>query len=285
MKNRFKAVLGAIILLITTIWAVPQNAEAKELPDMYTVIVLNNSGNFDFLVDGKVIYTAETATKQVKKGAKTFLNVLEKAENVTGGNVHVAIITYDRVINPVTAKSYVKLLKNPKSAFTTDLEDAKNKVEKVKVNKYLDGGNNMSLALEAANILLDSAPEDAVKNTVIFSNGMASAGTYLKTGHYDSHSIGGDWVRISTGVPLYQYANAAYKSATKLKKQGKVYSLGFYDSFAGMPDEGKDVRSFFQLTAKDIASKNRYISVTSAKKISTKFKSVANKIVNEWKNS
>lgn len=274
-KNPFRS-LGALVLAVAVVFSmlsVPatKNAEAKG-KDLYTVMILNNSGDFNFLVDGEVIYTAETAVEQVKKGAKQFLNILSKTKKAKNAKIHVAIITYDMIVKPVT-----KLGK-----FTTDLTAAKEKVSKIKVGK-LGGGNNLTAALYSANLLLKKiAPDDAVKNTVLFTNGMVSTGVYDYSGHYDENTVGSSWKSVKTGVHLYAYANKAYEAAKTLKEQGKIYTIGFFDSFEDMPEEGEDVKAFFELTAKEIASKKRFLSVTNVKKIVEKFKEAANDVVAEW---
>ncbi len=281
MKTGVKRILAAILSLVMVATLLPfgyvngQKAEAAKKKDMYTVLVINNSGDFQFTEDGEtVIYTAETALPQVKKGAVAFLKALKKANSVVGANVYVSIISYDQLVYPVTKNM----------AFTDDIDDAIARVEKVKVSKYFDGGNFMGGALKVATARLKSVKdEDVVKNTVLFSNGMASSGIYKSSGKYDECTVGSSWCWSATNVPIWKYGNYAVAEAENLKKQGKVYSIGLFDNFEGMPSEGKDIQKLFKTISKDVASPKRFISVTDAKKLVSKFKSVAQSLISEWK--
>lgn len=107
-----------------------------------------------------------------------------------------------------------------KNGFTNDLSALKSTVDSL----YANGGTNTNGGLESAERLLgEITVPNAIKNLVILSDGLPEAGAISADGYYtpDDHSR------------VYRYANVAYDTATRLKKEYFVYSLGFFHSMYG----------------------------------------------------
>lgn len=178
-----------------------------------------------------------------KEAAKRFCKaVLESA-----GNNYLAVVSFD---------SSATILCD----FTNDLNTLNQCINNVKP-KY---GTNLNDVLKKAGDLLGkvSGGSNVMKNVIICSDGLPQAGTKSASGRYKAKDH-----------KYYKYANAAYKTDTKLKNSNYfVYALGFFHN-----STGKNLL-FGKRLMKDLASKDKYYIVTNTKDIDKVFDDIANKI-------
>ena len=234
MKKLISLVLALIILvgcLPMSAFATDTAAEAKR----YSVLVLDVSGNAEFISGGKTIYTADSAISYVKSSAITFLNNLVNTE----GENYVAVVTYadtGRII----------------SNFTNNMDDVKAKINSLdKIGTLRD----MEAGLLKAEKLLDGVTdEDAEKNLILVGTGMTNSGSYSYDGVYDSSTVGHKWYRTSTEIHLYAYANKAIELANSIKEKATVYTLGLFQTMNSITGSGKEIAALFKLTLQDLAT-------------------------------
>ena len=232
--------------------------------ERYTVLVLDNSSSSNFVYNGGIFYTANTALPQVKTASGKFVKDIQSAS----GNNYVAVVSYRNNISTVV------------SPFTKDTDSL------VKaINSLSAYGSTRSVynGLSAAEKLIDSVENPAaVKNVVLFSTGMTNDGVYSYSGHYNNSVIGGEWYRTDTGISLYAYANKAYEAAERLKEKATVYSIGLFNTMENMPQQGRNVVQFFKLCACDWASsKNCFYDVKNPDELEFVFGEVAGSIVKQ----
>jgi len=261
-----KKVLASVLVLVMLLCGLPPMAgAARENSNVkrYTVLVLDTSSTSTFLSDGVEIYTADTAIEYVQKASSQFL------DNISGasGDNYVAVVSYEDTATTI-------------SGFTKDFELLKSKINDIYASST---SRSIAFGLASANELLQSIDdEDAIKNVVLFTTGMSNDGDYDYYGQYDENTIGSSWRRTDTQVRLYAYANSACVQADILKENGVgVYTIGLFQTMEQMPEEGRDVASFFKLVAKDLATSDAYYyPVDNPDKLEFTFGEVADYIVN-----
>lgn len=206
----------------------------------YTVLVLDTSSKSVFTSGGKLIYTADTAIEYVKESANKFISDVHKARSVN----HIAIVEYKGDSASVV------------SPFSTDLENLSTTINGLYASKQ---GRNIADGLQKAEELLDGVTDaSAIKNVVLFTTGHTNAGQHDYNGHYNKNTVGSTWYHVSTDINLYAYANCAYRAAESLKKKATVYSVGLFQTYEDMPDQGTDIVQFFKLCALDFATSSDY---------------------------
>lgn len=259
------ALLLSIVILATCIPYTTFASNDAEI-SRYTVLVLDTSGSANFLYNGSVFYTADTAISYVKQAASKFLEDILDAN----GTNYVAVVSF---------KSTAQVV----SAFSTDPNSIKNKVNSLSAS---GSTRDISAGLAKAKSLLSEIPsgDNVKKNVVLFTTGMTNDGSYNYTGKYDSNTVASSWYRTDTGVKLYAYANNAISVAETLKSDATLYTLGLFKTYANMPEQGKDVVEFFKLTAKNLATSEEYFyEVDDPNDLEFTFGDIANDIINETK--
>ncbi len=238
--KKMKKIVCLLLILLMLISIMPS---AYATPDTdtirYTVLVLDTSGSSGFEWNNQLIYTADTAVDYVKRAANQFTEDILKAN----GTNYVAVISYKSTAEKI-------------SDFTDDSDLLKQQINSLSASQQT---RDISAGLDMANDLLSTIPDDnAIKNVVLVTTGMTNDGNYSYTGHYDESTIGSTWVRTDNRINLYAYANVAYSSAETVKEKANLYTLGIFQTMAGMPEEGKGIAEFFRITARDLASSEEY---------------------------
>ncbi|MEK4045135.1 S-layer homology domain-containing protein [Paenibacillus sp. FSL H8-0048] len=244
-----------------------QAAKALPLPTnevlRYSVLVLDTSASSSFVDSkGRVFYTADTAIDYVKTSAKKFI----EATQVADGTNYVAIVSYKGSQASVV------------SPFSTDVKALGTAIDSI----YASSNNrNVAAGLQAADKLISEISEpSAVKNVVLVTTGMTNDGKSNYNGHYDESTVGSKWRRMDTEIRLYAYANVAYEAAEALKQKATLNTIGLFQTFEGMPEEGKEVAQFFKLSALDWAtSPQHFYDVKDPNDLEFVFGEVANSIV------
>ncbi len=178
--------------------------------DRYTVIVFDHSGS----MSGEPMQVAQ---KAVQKFCSSMMNA--------NGKNYVAIVAYG---------SGASVLHN----YSDDLESLTAGISGLRAT----GGTDTNSALLLAKDLIDTAPEGAVKNIVLLSDGLPESGATSSEGPYTSKD---DSV-------YYRYANKVYETAQEIKETCNLYSLGFFHSLSGKELE------FGQKLMEDIQNKGYY---------------------------
>lgn len=207
----------------------------------YTVLVLDTADEATFLNgEGETLYVAGTAIEYVKRASSRFISCLSEAS----GNNYLAVVSYSQ---------YASLV----SGFSQDFDYIDGRIQQLTASTSL---RNMSSALDEAYSLLNAVDDStAIKSVVLFSTGMVNEGPYNYNGEFDEHTVGSRWRRSDNGIHLYAYANYALERAAIIKNAGMyLYSIGLFQSFDGMPEEGHDVAALFQLTANALATSDEY---------------------------
>ncbi len=225
----------------------------------YTIMVLETAGKSNFYSGGRKIYTSDSAVKYVKKSANVFLNELQKG---TGKN-HIAVVTYD-------SDGRIKL------DFTTNTGKVKKAIKGI--NSASSGSVNLSAGINKAQELVNGLSADKSEiNVVLFTTGLVNSGSYDSYGVYDSSVVGHDWVNSDTEVNLYKYANSAIDNAKTLRQNANLYVLGLFQTMQGMPKAGKEVKTLFKKTAKDLAGSSKlFYDVADVNTLDVSFENVAN---------
>lgn len=207
----------------------------------YTVLVLDTADEATFLnSNDEVLYVAGTAIEYVKRASSRFISCLSEAS----GNNYLAVVSYSQ---------YASLV----SGFSQDFDHIDALIQQLTASTGL---RNMASALDTAYSLLAAVDDSsAIKNVVLFSTGMVNEGQYNYSGEFDENTVGSHWHRTDNGIHLYAYANYALERAAIIKNAGMyLYSIGLFQSFDGMPEEGHDVAALFQLTASALATSDEY---------------------------
>ncbi|AIQ50636.1 hypothetical protein R70331_03180 [Paenibacillus sp. FSL R7-0331] len=229
----------------------------------YSVLVLDTSASSNFLdSSGRVFYTADTAIDYVKTSAKKFIEAIQVAD----GTNYVAIVSYKG------SKASIV------SPFSTDVKALGAAVDSI----YASNNNrNVAAGLQAADALISEISDpSAVKNVVLVTTGMTNDGEHNYNGHYNESTVGSKWRRVDTGIRLYAYANEAYEAAEALKQQATVNTIGLFQTFENMPEEGREVAQFFKLSALDWAtSTQHFYDVKDPNDLAFVFGEVASSIV------
>ena len=200
----------------------------------YNVLIMDTSGS----VRGTPLKREKTAAKRF---CKTILN--------SSGANYVAVIAMNSKATKICD-------------FTSDYTTAANKISAVSAS----GETNINAAIALAGSMLDKASfsgSNVMKNIIICSDGLPTAGTKLSSGRYTS----------SNHSKAYKYANKAYKTDVKYKNKGYfVYALGFFHN-----STGKDL-TFGKQLMKDLASKDKYYIITDSSAINTALNKIATAI-------
>lgn len=235
MNKRIFSICLCVSLLISLAGLFLPPVSVQAATSRYTVLVLDTSSSETFRSGGTIIYTADTAIDQVKSASKQFLNDVVRAS----GRNYVAVVSYKNAATVV-------------SEFTQDISGLESKIDSLTV-----GSSDRSIedALSKADTLISGVTDvGAIKNVILFTTGMSDSGTSSYTGHYSSSTVGSNWYNESTNINLYAYANSAIATAAELKKKANVYTIGLFQQFNGMPQQGKNIVEFFKMFTKDIAS-------------------------------
>lgn len=245
-------------------------ADTPAKPARYTVLVLDNSKDLQYQ-DGEngIMYTAPAALPYLKKTTKEFLNNLFQQ----GNNEYVAIVDYeDEKVYKIC--DFSNNLSKLEKAIDNISEPEADLIGK-------RGYGNLAAAIEKADSLLSTIQDNVNKNAVIMTTGLTGCGEYNYSGKYNSETVGSNWENGGTKVRLYAYANVAYESVSKLKKQANVYSVGMFQIFDDMPEKGQNIVQFFQLVAKDLASDGKYFEASNMDLLSETMGSVFDEFVNQ----
>ncbi len=231
----------------------------------YTVLVLDSSNEANFRNAGKVIYTADTSIDAVKDASERFLSSVAKSSDKN----YVSVITY---------RSQAYLL----SDFTSDIDLLSQKIRAIEPQ---DNMRDISSGLEMAESVLENAPVNAIKSVILVSTGITNNGKYDYSGLYNQDTIASECYRFDTSVHLYAYANSAITAAQSLKDDGVyVYSIGLFKSMENIPQQGRKLASFFQMTAADIADfEDHFYSVSDVEGLDLAFSEIAGLISNRLK--
>ena len=267
MKKRFAALALAVLMLLCCL---PETALAAPPPETgvtrYTVLVLDTSNTARFLQSGKEIYTAGTAIEYVKTASSRFLTNISNAR----GTNYVAVVSYQDTASVV-------------SGFSDDYAGLKDRIFGLTASSTT---RSIASGLSAADSLLSAIPDErAIKNVVLFTTGMTNTGDYSYTGYFGSNTVGSSWYNIDTNIKLYAYANVAYTQAEALKNKGvSLYTIGLFQTMEDMPDAGKDIAQFFQVTAAALASGNDFFyPVDDTNNLEFTFGEVADDIISPRK--
>lgn len=260
-----KRVLSLVLSVVLILLCVPSKAySTNNISNVqrYTVLVLDTSSSSSFIgSSGNEIYNADTAIDYVKKASLSFLSNIGNAP----GNNYVAVVSYRDSATVI-------------SDFSTDYELLTNKINQISASS-----NSRSIAdgLYAANDLLSSVDDGAIKNVVLFTTGMTNTGNYTYSGRYNDSVIGSNWRNLDTQVRLYAYANEAHSQADIIKSNDiTLYTIGLFQTMEDMPLEGRDIVDFFKLTTSDLATSSEYYNpVDNPDKLEFTFGEVAKNIV------
>ncbi len=211
--------------------------------------------------DYETLYVADSAVSYVRTAAAAFMRDLLSAS----GENYVAVVTFD-------SSAYIL------SDFTNDLQSVTQKI--MGIEQTHDEERSICGALTLANQLLDQINDPgATKNVILVTTGMTNAGEYDYNGNYDDTMIGSDWYNIGTEINLYAYANSAYAVAERIKSKATLYVLGLFQTMEEMPERGREIADFFQITARDLASSPyEFINVTSPSELEFAFGDIASEI-------
>lgn len=199
----------------------------------YNVLILDASGSMK-----------GTPNSGQKLAAKRFCQKVLS----TSGNNYVAVIALNS--SPKTLCS-----------FTNNFSTLEKHINSITPN----GDTNINQALALSKKLLDKVSKSGttvMKNVVLCSDGLPTKGTSITSGRYKANDHSG-----------YSYANAAYNTATKIKKQNYfIYALGFFHNLSG-----KDL-TFGKRLMKDLASEDKYYIIQNSSNLSNVFNDIANQI-------
>lgn len=214
------------------------NDEIKQDGTRYTVLALDVSGSM-----------SGTPARIAKEAAIKFCDSVVKAD----GKNYVAIIAYSTESKMICG-------------FTDDVEKM---TEAINSNySYYWNGTNTEEALSNAGVILSevTAP-GAVKNIVLLSDGLPEHGIVKEEGHYTPQDH-----------YCYGQANAAYDTATVLKGNSYIYTLGFFHSFSG------DNKTFGSRFMNDLQNAG-YYEVINAEDLEFTFGEIADDISNVKKSN
>lgn len=225
----------SLIALFMCFFFTPFSVKADSKYPTYTVLVLDTSGTHKFTSGGSTIYTAESAITQVKEAATNFTNAVLKSDS----NHKIAIITY---------KGSATVVSN----FTNDSSTLTNAISNISASGE---SASISAALEKADSLLSAITNPSVaKNVVLFTTGFTNTGSYNYSGKYNDTTPGHTWYNTSTKKHLYAYANVALEKAQVIHKYANLYTIGLFENWAGMPEKGQELVTFFKQFTQDLAN-------------------------------
>lgn len=242
MNFKFKRTLSVVLTLLLMLGCcVTAFADGKSgglVVDRDTVLLLDNSVS---MYGEPLEYTKQAAIK--------FCKQLFEASNSS----RVAIVVYD---SNVVAKTN----------FTTDINYLTN------IINSMDGDGswtNIYSAVVQADKLLQEESNASIKNMVIMTDGVPTAGEYTDVGPYKYQDYSG-----TSNAPhyVYQYANALYNGVKPLHSDYNVYTLGFFHNMY------EDQKEFASRVLNDIQN-TKYYDVTDADDLEFTFGEVAEDIV------
>lgn len=102
--------------------------------------------------------------------------------------------------------------------FTNNIDELTDYIDNIRSS----GTTNTNEAVVVADKILAEAPENAVKNIILCSDGLPNRGSTLSNGRY-----------TSADYSSYKYANAVYATCSGLKDKYNIYALGFFHSLSG----------------------------------------------------
>lgn len=146
-----KKIISFLLILCLMLQIIPITVSATEAEvERYSILILDTSASSDFLQDGDVFYTADTAIEYVKASAQKFISDIQSA---TGKN-YIAIVEYK--------DDYANIV----SDFTTDYDKLHNVL-----NNLRSSGNTRSIAagFDKVNYLLEKIESGTDKKMWFFS--------------------------------------------------------------------------------------------------------------------
>jgi len=241
IKAHLLVIITAMILMLFGI--APVSASAKVTVSKTSVLKknMNTTYRYNVLILDASKNMSGNPNKTQKLAAKRFCQKILSAK----GNNYVAVITLNA--SPKTVCNFTNNYKT--------LEKCINAVSS-------HGNSNINQALSTAGKLLDKVSakgKTVMKNIILCSNGLPTSGVSAPSGRYKS-----------SDHKRYKYANAAYTTASKLKKKNySIYALGFFHK-----SSGKDL-TFGKRLMKDLASKDKYCVIQNASQVDTVFDTIA----------
>ena len=204
----------------------------------YTVLLLDIESAHNMLTyNGEYLCTIGSPVEQVKAAALKLIDQIK----LTRGTTHVAIVTFCQ---------NVRVVQN----FTTDYYTMRKAIENISADTAWTDVNG---AFKKADELLSSVSEaNADKNIVLFTQGVPYAGEYSSSGRYTINDC--SWKRKDNNIYAYQYSNSAYATAEALKAKYNIYSVGLYQSYEGIPEQGQSMLNFAKRVNQDIQNKGYY---------------------------
>lgn len=258
--KRYAKALSMLLAIIMMVGLLPLSIIAEDIhtPVRYTVLLLDTEKNFTMSIDNVVIYEVETPIEIIKKAAKNFVDQIQMA----GGKNYVAVVSYSS-----SAKT--------ETGFTADAEALKSSIDKIGI-----GGQfaNINAALEQADTLLSGVTtEGAEKNIVLFTQGVNGEGKYSSTGHYSKDDCA--FIRNDNKIGVYEYSNVTYETAQELHEKYSIYTIGFFEKFSEVPENGMPLLNFAKRFSSDLQNKNFY-DVDDEDDLPFVFEDVAGDIIN-----
>lgn len=238
MTKLLSLVLAALMLvgmLPLGVWAAGETPSHE--PVRYTVLLLDTEREFTMTYKGEDIYTVKTPLEVIKEAAKRFVSQIQSAS----GTNYVAVVSY-------SASAKVN------ANFTTDMNSLNSAISGLTIG---DQWANINAALLKADELLSGVTNpNATKNIVLFTQGIDSEGEYSSEGQYTQSDC--DWRRIDNNIYHYQYSNVAYKTAHSLMDKYNMYSIGLFQQFGNVPQEGMALLHFAKRFSADLQNKGFY---------------------------
>lgn len=204
----------------------------------FNVLVLDAASSVNFVFSEDNVYSSNNSIDEVKSAGESFLDSITEYRNN-----YVAIVSYSDEAEIVTD-------------FTNDTQVLKSAINDV----YETGGrSNPAAGLAKAQELLSSVTnENAIKNVIMCTTGLADEGDYSYEGEYSPNDdrVPETWVNDDTGIELYAMANVAVKTADDIKNSGvSIYVIGVFNPIeSALPADGQTLANFFRITAEDMAS-------------------------------
>ncbi|MBR6515015.1 MAG: S-layer homology domain-containing protein [Clostridia bacterium] len=213
-----------------------QNSDNDTVRD--TVLVLDNS-----------VSMAGTPMNVLKSSAIKFCESVLSAD----GTNRVSVVIYDTDITDYcNFTSSLTLLKS-----TINSMDAEG------------SWTNINAGLKKADVLLQRSSAN-IKNIVVMTDGVPTAGSHTSTGRYSYSDYYGTH---NASYYCYEYANSLYNTATELKNIYSIYSLGFLHSM------NSTTKSFASKVLQDIQNSG-YYEVIDPDDLEFTFGNVADDITN-----
>ena len=259
MKRLTKA-LSMFLAIIMVVGLMPLTILAEDIQKTtrYTVLLLDTEKSFTMTSNDVLIYEVDTPIDVIKEAAKNFVDQVQE----TNGTNYVAVVSYSSTAQTETG-------------FTTDPDTLVNAIDKISM-----GGQwaNINAALEQADALLSNVTTaGAEKNIVLFTQGINFEGKYSSEGHYSIDDC--TWQRTDNKIYAYEYSNVTYETAQELHDKYSVYTIGLFQKFNEVPEEGKSLLNFAKRFSSDLQNKGFY-DVEDVDDLPLVFEDVAGDIIN-----